>query len=136
MKYIIPLCFLSISLVSCDPDEDEIFAPLPVPTHAENALQGNWRITLFTEDGMDETEHFLPYTFGFDSTGSVSATSGNEVIQGTYLIFQDDGQTELAMQFPMNSALYELTDDWYFISQSDSSMHLADGVDVLKLERD
>lgn len=106
---------------------------MPVPPQVE--YQGEWHISLFVEDGLDETMSFQPYLFQFDSTGAVVASSTNTTIMGTYLIFQDYGQTELAMQFPMNSALYELTDDWYFVSLSDTSWHLADGGDVLHFTR-
>jgi hypothetical protein len=80
------------------------------------------RVTTFVEDGRDKTAEFRDYRFRFDTNGTVAATRGTEVISGTYRVFRDDGRIELAMNFPLNSALYEFTDDWYFREHTDNTI--------------
>jgi len=97
-------------------------------------LSNGLRITEFVEDGADMTSDFNPYVFDFETNGTVTATKGSETINGTYSVFLDDGRKELRMNFPMTSALYELSDDWYFISANETGLRFADGVDVIHFQ--
>lgn len=94
-----------------------------------------FRIAEFTEDGRNYTRLFADYVFSFRKNGTVTASKAGESITGSYLVFMDDGKTELKMQFPSVPDFYELTDDWYFISQQDTIFRFADGRDVLVLKK-
>jgi hypothetical protein len=93
------------------------------------------RIIEFIEDGTNETSDFSGFIFVFNEDGSVVANGNGQTISGTYSTFKDDGKTELRMNFPLNSPLYELTDDWYFISNENNIMHFEDSGDILKFEK-
>jgi hypothetical protein len=114
--------------------------PLPSNSRPEalNAVLQNgegWSITRFTEEGKDYSARFRPYLFTFHTDGTVKAEKTGESIVGTYDSFRDDGKTELRMQFPMNSALYELSDDWYFVSAENRIIRFADQQDKLEFEK-
>jgi hypothetical protein len=89
------------------------------------------RIVTFIEDGRDKTSQFSGYTFSFSADGSVTATLNGTNINGTYRVFRDDGRLELEMDFPLNSPLYELDDDWYFESRTSDTLSFEDSGDRL-----
>jgi hypothetical protein len=131
------LLSLAVVLTSCQQDDE----PVPntnAPSGVSDALQiaGGLRITEMIEEGSDKTSYFEPYVFHFGEEGAVTATSDQQVVEGTYLIFQDDGLTELSMTFPSVGEFHELTDDWYFDSQDQSGIRFSDGADVLEFEFD
>jgi len=101
------------------------------------------KIDEFIEDGFNETSDFQSYVFLFDVDGTVVASSAGSgsgsgngtTINGTYSVFVDDGQTELAMTFPASSPLYELTDDWYFLSMNGDLVRFGDSGDILQFRK-
>lgn len=107
------------------------------------------KIDEFTEDGFNETSDFQSYVFLFDVDGTVVASSAGSgsgngsgsgsgngtTINGTYSVFVDDGQTELTMTFPASSPLYELTDDWYFLSMNGDLVRFGDSGDILQFRK-
>ena len=97
----------------------------------ENGL----KIIEFIEDGANETADVSDFVFVFNDQGSVTATRNGQSITGTYSTFKDDGKTELKMSFPLDSELKELSDDWYFISDENNTIHFEDSGDILKFEK-
>lgn len=88
----------------------------------------------FFEDGTNKTFLVAPFLFYFEANNTVTAISATTTIEGTFDIFRDDNRTELAMSFPAGSALAELTDDWYFISQTGNRLRFQDEEDYIILE--
>ncbi len=135
MRRMILLFLVFIAFTACEKEDDLN----PTSMSREDlvstlTLSNGLRITEFVEEGTNMTSVFNPYLFDFETNGTVSATKGNETINGTYSVFLDDGRKELRMNFPMTSALYELSDDWYFISASTTSLSFAEDDDVLEFE--
>lgn len=138
-----PLLFL-IGFTSCQKDE----SVNPSDDSAENEVVLNTdslnetlinadglRISEFREDGIDKTTLFDAYLFTFNSDGGVLASKAGESINGTYVVFRDDEKTELSMTFPNDSELYELTDDWYFISYDQEFIRFEDSGDVIEFQK-
>jgi hypothetical protein len=92
-------------------------------------------ISEFIEDGRNKISIFRPYVFFFDTNGSVTATKDRESIQGSFYVFRDDGRVELRMDFPLDSELFELTDDWYFISQRGNLIRFDDSGDIIEFQQ-
>jgi len=97
---------------------------------------GELRIVEFREDGDDETDEFAGYRFDFRSDGKVIATRSDGSVEGSYSVFRDDGKTELSMRFPRVGEFYELSDDWYFVSQENGRFFFEDRPDVLTFQID
>lgn len=97
--------------------------------------QGEWRISEKIEEGVDITGAFIGYTFRFDGNSDVKAFHNGDTLVGDYSVFVDDGRTELRMNFPPNSALYDLIDDWYFESRDSLRIRFIEVSDVLELHK-
>lgn len=138
MKKVLFAVALSGALVACQKDE-----PAPI---GPNGSSGNvdpqdltsflvaddtWRISEFMEDNANETDDFNGYVFDFQEGGKVAAIRNDERVEGSFNVFTDDGRTEMRMNFPVTGNFSELTDDWYYISQTSSQVRFEDDGDVL-----
>jgi hypothetical protein len=131
MKKTAVALIMLLVFASCERDNQDSMPTEPAQVTQALTVSGGWRITTFIEDGEDETRFFTPYRFEFSDNGTVTASRPGETINGTYRIFQDDGRTELAMQFPVGFGEFnELNDDWYLISRTDREMRFEDDKDV------
>jgi hypothetical protein len=95
-------------------------------------LDGLWRVILLIDQGEDETNDVAGFHFDFAEGGVVTAIStadASQTFDGAYSLLLDDGQTELAMNFPIPNTLDELNDDWYFIEGSTSLLVFEDNQD-------
>ncbi len=135
------LAFLIIFLIACENQDDEITNPyINRNENTEEVLlflqdANGFRITTFVEDDSDKTNDFNGYLFTFESNGLVSAKKEQNIINGTYRVFRDDGLIELSMTFSNINAFYELTDDWYFSNIQDNTIRFADDNDVLQFTK-
>lgn len=86
------------------------------------------------EEGQNKTNLYSPFLFTFNSDGSVTASTTAQTIRGTYRIVPDDDGPELQMDFPDGTVLYELSDDWYFLTQNDKIIRFEDSGDVLEFQ--
>lgn len=128
------LCILG-TLTSCVEDDNTTLQGNPETLNTALTLPDGWRIIEFIEEGRNENTRFRDYLFVFNSNGTVTASKTGETITGTYLVFRDDGKTELSMNFPQNNVLYELNDDWYFISRNDNTIRFEDSGDTLVFQQ-
>ncbi|UJP66577.1 hypothetical protein [Mongoliitalea daihaiensis] len=139
MKRIAVIYLMSILFAACSLSEDsnpvaesEINSSIELRDLLISA--GNVRIIRFIEDGRDKTALFSTYRFSFNTDGTVVASLNGNSIQGTYRVFRDDGRLELEMDFPDNSPLDELNDDWYFISRTANTLTFEDSGDSIVFE--
>jgi hypothetical protein len=136
MKRNLLITCLLFALSACDKDDDNSNSGATLESlNSELTVSNGLIITTFIEDGSSEDEWVDTYLFLFSDDGTVVASLGDEAIEGIYLTFRDDGRLELLMNFPENSALHELNDDWYFISKTGSSINFDDDGDVLVFQQ-
>jgi hypothetical protein len=136
MKQLFFLLLLSVGFLSCQKDDNVN------PTNESTSSVSEFlrhpdglRIIELIEEGTNKTSLVSSFLFVFSDTGTVTATMPEQTIDGTYLVFRDDNRTELQMTFPDNSILYELSDDWYFISQSAASIRFEDNGDIVQFQQ-
>ncbi|OYX23293.1 MAG: hypothetical protein B7Z16_02805 [Algoriphagus sp. 32-45-6] len=125
----LPLFILILGLFSCNLDGNETSPStnISVAELTEDLVQNSGlRVVQFIEDGVDETSDYTGFIFNFSTDGRVTATRNDQVVSGTYRVFRDDGETELAMIFPANSVLNEFTDDWYFRGKTNNRITFED----------
>jgi hypothetical protein len=108
---------------------------------------GKWRISSFSEDGVDETYHFTGYEFTFNDNGNVQAVGQGETINGTWSTTDDNSNddsssdVDLNLIFPSTNNFDEISDDWDVITQSKDKIELQDisggdgSIDKLTFER-
>jgi hypothetical protein len=136
MKRLIFMLCLSIGILACQKDDN--VSPTNDSISSVNEFlrnQNGLRITELIEEGTNKTAQFSPYLFVFNENGTVTATQSSETINGTYLVFRDDNRTELRMTFPNNSLLFELSDDWYFVSQNAATIRFEDNNDIVQFQK-
>lgn len=136
MKRVIFLLCLSIGILSCQKDDN--VSPTNDSISSVNDFlrnQNGLRISELIEEGTNKTAQFSPYLFVFNENGTVTATQSSETLNGTYLVFRDDNITELRMTFPNNTILFELSDDWYFVSQNANTIRFEDNGDIVQFQK-
>ncbi len=126
---------LTLLLAACErdmPANNNVSASELASTLTQHS---GWRVAEFREGGQNKTAQFNQLVFSFGSGGIVQVAGGAAPYQGTYLVFTDDGKTELAMNFNQHAFLQEFTDDWYFISQTNNELRFEDQGDILVFRR-
>ena len=132
---------LVIALVACNK-----IKPKNVVSSIE---QGIWRISLYTDDGQNETNDYSGYEFNFENDGTVTATNGDNNIIGSWSVEDDesnddsssDDDIDFILNFPSEFNFEELSDDWSIISESSNVVELEDvsggdgSVDQLTFEK-
>lgn len=93
-------------------------------------------ISEFIEEGVNKTPQYSPYRFFFKDYNSLTAILSADSLNGTYLVFRDDSRTELRITFPNHGLFFELSDDWYFVSQTNHEIHFKDHGDVLRFQKE
>jgi hypothetical protein len=132
-KIILSLCIL-FALSSCQNNDDITPSNDPQAVNATLTLAGGLRISELIEEGQNKTNLYSPFLFTFNSDGSVTASTTAQTIRGTYRIVPDDDGPELQMDFPDGTVLNELSDDWYFLTQTDKIIRFEDSGDVLEFQ--
>ena len=120
--------------------------PTPV---ISTVTSGTWRITLYEDNGVNETNNYANYIFTFNSNGVLTAVNTN-TYNGTWSVTasnsnddsQDDLDFNIAFLVPAPSAFTDdLTDDWDIISYTANKIQLIDvsggngGTDYLTFEK-
>jgi hypothetical protein len=136
IKSTLILVFISFfALTSCDKDDDEALVTATV------VQEGKWKVTLFSEDNVNETHHFAGYEFTFNNDGTVSALRNNVTTTGYWSTGTDDSQRKLILDFIFLSTLSELSEDWRVVELTNTKVRLEHlsgdngNTDLLTLER-
>ncbi|WP_100629717.1 hypothetical protein [Algoriphagus formosus] len=132
------LFILLLGLYSCELDGNSSSSTSDIGAEQlrnDLNITSGLRIVQYIDDGEDETDDFDDFLFRFSTDGTVTATRGNEVVEGSYRVFRDDGQTELELDFPSTSILDDLDDDWYFRGKANNRLTFEDDDDDNDFER-
>jgi hypothetical protein len=90
-------------------------------------IEGEWKVTLFQEDGVNETTDFSAFNFSFKENGSVEVKSSSTLVYtGTWKVEKDSDHVEFVLGLGEVEPLGELTDDWHIESNSDNKLELKD----------
>ncbi len=89
---------------------------------------GTWKVTLFTDNGNDETSDYSGYTFTFSSGGTLSAVKNGVTTNGTWSVNSSSNKfnINLGPKVDTNKPLGELTDDWKILSSTETVIRLTD----------
>jgi hypothetical protein len=129
------LVFASVFVLSaCNKKDDE-------PSIGVIVQQGKWKITLFSEDGFNETQYFNGYEFTFTRDGIVTASKNGSSVIGSWSAGTDDRNNKLILDFNTVILFQEMNEDWRVLEKSSTKIHLEhvsgdDGeIDLLTFER-
>ena len=140
---------LSLSLiVSCSTNEDDSTnTTVEIEQLESTAETGTWRVTNLVDSGQDETSDFNGFVFSFLENGTVTATNGTTIYDGTWSVASDDdddNDVDFNIFFPVpdSNDFDDLNDDWDIVSYSDTIINLIDiddetgDTDLLTFEKD
>jgi hypothetical protein len=102
---------------------------------------GTWKVTVFSENGIDETFQFLGYEFIFHGNETVEAIRGNSKIRGSWSTAGEYDNNDLFLNFGDAAPLNELNEIWQVLENRPAQVRLAHatggngGTDMLTLER-
>ena len=85
-----------------------------------------WKVANYNDSGEDKTNVFVDYTFKFMAEGKVTATKGNDTIEGTWSTLIDSGIENLTLNFGTNQPLDEFSDDWDVENKREDRIELKD----------
>ena len=111
------------------------------PSVSGTITQGSWKVTLYSDNGNDETSHFSGYVFTFSSNGTVTAVRSGSSVSGAWSDGNDDSQTKLVLTFLSPPDFEEISDDWHVLKNTSSKIELEDvsggngGTDLLTFEK-
>jgi hypothetical protein len=103
--------------------------------------QGKWKVNMYRDNGVDETNNYTGYEFQFKPNGTIIATKDDNFLSGTWRGGVEDRKTKLHMEFAQTSLLDELSEDWQVTKRKADSLELEDtttghgGIDYLNLQK-
>jgi hypothetical protein len=118
----------------CSSDNNNSVAPTNgIKTQVINtASTGTWRITLFEEEGVNETTNYAGYNFAFGPSSVLTSTNGSNSYSGTWSISDsnsnDDSLNDLHfnISFSAPKDFADLSDDWDILERTDTRIKLID----------
>ncbi len=95
-------------------------------------------MTLFEEDGINETSDYSAYSFTYKTDGSVIATLSSASVNGSWKSEKDDDHVDFILTLPV--PLDDLSDDWEVLSNTSTKLELKDvsgdgSIDLLTFEK-
>jgi hypothetical protein len=98
------------------------------------AESGTWRVSSYIDSGDNETNDFNGYDFTFESNGTLIATNGITMYNGTWSVTSsnddsnsiDDIDFNIFFPVPEDNDFEDLNDDWDVVSHSNTTLSLMD----------
>ena len=116
----------------CSNDDTATQSSSVDPTPVINTVNtGTWRVTFYSDSGVDETSNFVGYTFTFASANVLSASNGVNSYSGTWSVTSDNSLDDspsndldfnIAFSAPAN--FVDLTDDWNIVTYNTAKIEL------------
>jgi hypothetical protein len=125
-------------LISCQRNNSADLTQTQVTTTIQS---GTWKVTLFNDNGIDETSNFNGFSFTFNANGTATATRNSIATDGSWVSGTDDSRVKLILDFGIISPLDELNEDWRVLERTDSKIRLTHisggngGTDFLTFEK-
>ena len=121
-KIVYTLSFLLVAFASCNTQKGDI------SNTSQYVSSGNWKVSLFTDSGNNETSNYTGYTFTFSDNGPISAVSTGNSRTGTWSVSSSSNKfiIDLGAKNDPSNLLGELSNDWKILSSSATEIRLGD----------
>jgi hypothetical protein len=90
-------------------------------------MGGEWIVAQYKDGEVDETQNYMPYTFGFGAEHIMSITTGQTGVTqaGVWRVLRNsEGKLKVYLNAGVEGDLAELTDDWDFVSMESNRIEL------------
>lgn len=150
MKFLNHLKIASIGMIAiiltsssmCSSDDDNPSSSNTIEQTENSITQSTWKVTNFNEDGVNQTSNFAGYNFTFNPNGTVAATNGSTIMNGTWTTGTDDSTPKFILNFnSLNGPFEEISEDWEIQKVTSTVIDLKHvsggdgGIDLLTLTR-
>ncbi|PHS68009.1 MAG: hypothetical protein COB12_02000 [Flavobacterium sp.] len=104
-------------------------------------IDGEWLVATYLDDGINETNDYNGYIVNFINDGNVTASYGNNVLNGTWEVLGNSGSLKLVLDFGAQIPFDEFNDDWDVLDVQIDRVELEDvsggggGTDTLVFEK-
>ncbi len=104
-------------------------------------IEGEWKVSFFQEDGVNETSDFSAMRFTFKDNGAVEVKVNSTLVYtGSWKVQRDSDHVEFDLNVGEVDPLGELTDDWHIEEHSSTKLELKDesgdgSIDLLTFEK-
>ena len=89
-------------------------------------IDGKWIVALYTDDYNENyTSSYTNFEFTFNENGTVVASKGNDVVDGTWVAMIDNGELKFILNFD-TSPFDNFNDEWMVIEYSNGRLELKD----------
>jgi hypothetical protein len=109
--YLIAPILGAFAFASCSQTEQDISN---FNTVTEVVTQGKWKVDIYLDANMDQTNDFAGYSFTFGKSGSVTATNGSSTFAGTWTENQTDRKLHINFN-TSNAVLDKINDTWNIV---------------------
>lgn len=125
------IALLSMGLISsCSEDEvkvDEEITAADMESIKATVESGDWRISKYSDDDIDETSNYVGFSFRFNTDGTLGATDGNTSVSGAWSMTTSEAdELDFNIFFTAPDIFEELADDWEVLKYSSSKIELID----------
>ncbi|TBW29277.1 hypothetical protein [Gramella sp. KN1008] len=129
----ITLIFIALNaFLACDNDQDDIALSAAEAAQLNYIVkQGEWKISNYTSNGMDNTANYNDYVFVFEENNKLVVNSSSETISGTWRVSNDSGSetdsyddVDFNLFFSSTGKLAELTSNYDVISATNNEIRL------------
>lgn len=145
-----------VALIACNTGNDTNPDSQAVVNEVSTLVKsGDWVITYFAQDNIDETSNYDGFTFVFGTDGTLTATKNSDVLTGIWSVSHEDNGDDSAddnphpefedidfnIHFTAPDLMAELSEDWEIVSHTDTKIELKHvsggdgGVDYLTFEK-
>jgi len=128
-------------LMACSSSDDSDDTPGDSSSSADQVTQtaqdGTWRVSNYTDDGVDETSDYNGFTFTFNSDGSLVAEGSSRTLTGTWSVDDtdnsndddagtDDDDFNIFFSVSDDDDFDDLVDDWDIVNVDSNTIALRD----------
>lgn len=113
-----------LGVTSCSSDDDASNNP-SINQVVTNVTSGTWRVTLFSEGGVNHTSDFAGYNFTFAANNVITAENDNSTVIGTWITGTDDSTLKMILSFDVFAGPFEeISEDWRILSSTSTKLEL------------
>ena len=132
-RFKIVLVLLTVSLfLSCDTDQDDIsLSEAEAKELNLIAQEGEWKISQFTRNNVENTANYADYAFVFDDGNNLTAFGSIDEVSGTWRVSNDSGDefdpyddVDFHIFFSSQGKLGELANNYDVIAATSSEIRL------------
>ncbi|MBG7630414.1 MAG: hypothetical protein IZT56_08275 [Bacteroidetes bacterium] len=78
--------------------------------------EGTWLVARFNDKGETKTSNYNDFVLDFKEDFTVTATKGDDIVEGTWAVIYDSGKLKLELNFGETIPFNEFNEDWLAVN--------------------